>query len=304
MPSSIISQPHPILLLPVLSFLSLLAITFSSSDDPSINCSSSSTCGGVSISYPFWRSDGPPSFSAVHCGYPGFGIACEEDKQQPILQIGSGHYYKVTNIDYANGTINLTDMDVVLATPDTIRCPRSLRNFTFSSDVASSLNYTGADANLTFFFGCSVGDPSQWNDFPQQNVIPCVSYGDKSSFVFPSNGVPHEIRGVTCEDVVVAPVLRHFIWDPLGDPASVFSDALNYGFQLSWIAGAPKGCGECERSGRLCCFDQTHSSGRTFCSNGTRDGDCPGYQSSKQSWRKAESALDLSSTYRIEEESD
>nr|CAD1823511.1 unnamed protein product [Ananas comosus var. bracteatus] len=208
------------------------------SDDASsaANCSSSSTCGGVSISYPFWRSDGPPSFSAVHCGYPGFGIACElEDKQQPILQIGSVHYYKVTNIDYTGRTINLTDMDVVLATPDTIGCPRSLHNFTFSSDVASSLNYTGADANLTFFFGCSVGDPSPWNDFLQQNVIPCVGYGDKSSFVFPSNGIPPEIRGVPCEDVVVAPVLLHFL------ATYDFIEALNHGFQLAWIAGAPEG---------------------------------------------------------------
>ncbi|XP_020082611.1 uncharacterized protein LOC109706216 [Ananas comosus] len=265
MPSSI-----PILLLPVLSFLSLLAITFSSSDDPSINCSSSSTCGGVSISYPFWRSDGPPSFSAVHCGYPGFGIACElEDKQQPILQIGSDHYYKVTNIDYTNRTINLTDMDVVLATPDTIGCPRSLHNFTFSSDVASSLNYTGADANLTFFFGCSVNDPSPWNDFPQQNVIPCVGYGDKSSFVFPSNGIPPEIRAVPCEDVVVAPVLLHFL------ATYDFIEALNHGFQLAWIAGAPEGCEECERSGRRCCFNQT----RSFCSDATPAGYCPGMAS-------------------------
>ncbi|XP_020106137.1 LEAF RUST 10 DISEASE-RESISTANCE LOCUS RECEPTOR-LIKE PROTEIN KINASE-like 1.2 isoform X4 [Ananas comosus] len=157
-------------------------------------------------------------------------------------------------------------MDVVLATPDTIGCPRSLHNFTFSSDVASSLNYTGADANLTFFFGCSVGDPSPWNDFPQQNVIPCVGYGDKSSFVFPSNGIPPEIRGVPCEDVVVAPVLLHFL------ATYDFIEALNHGFQLAWIAGAPGGCEECERSGRLCCFNQT----RSFCSDATPDGYCPG----------------------------
>nr|CAD1823505.1 unnamed protein product [Ananas comosus var. bracteatus] len=245
------------LLLVVLSFLSLLTSTFgSSADDASsaANCSSSSTCGGVEISYPFWRSDGPPSFSAVHCGYPGFGIACEEDKQQPILQIGSGHSYKVTNIDYANRTINLTDMDVILATPDTIGCPRSLHNFTFSSDVASSLNYTGADANLTFFFNCP--DPAGLQpDFPH-NVIPCLGYEGNSTFVFRSDDVPYNFTfwSGTCEDVVVAPVLLDIL------ATYNFSEALNYGFQLAWMAGAPEGCGECESSGGRCGFNQTSAS--------------------------------------------
>nr|CAD1823416.1 unnamed protein product [Ananas comosus var. bracteatus] len=107
------------LLLPVLSFLSLLAITFSSSDDPSINCSSSSTCGGIDISYPFWRSVGPQSSSA-YCGYPGFGITCDKG-EHPILHIGFGHSYKVTDIDYAGRIINLTDTDVFLAGPPTTR---------------------------------------------------------------------------------------------------------------------------------------------------------------------------------------
>ncbi|XP_020105293.1 LEAF RUST 10 DISEASE-RESISTANCE LOCUS RECEPTOR-LIKE PROTEIN KINASE-like 2.1 isoform X2 [Ananas comosus] len=271
------------LLLVVLSFLSLLTSTFgSSADDASsaANCSSSSTCGGVEISYPFWRSDGPPSFSAVHCGYPGFGIACEEDKQQPILQIGSGHSYKVTNIDYANRTINLTDMDVILATPDTIGCPRSLHNFTFSSDVASSLNYTGADANLTFFFGCP--DPAGLQpDFPH-NVIPCLGYEGNSTFVFRSDDVPYNFTfwSGTCEDVVVAPVLLDIL------ATYNFSEALNYGFQLAWMAGAAEGCGECESSGGRCGFNQTSASPLCFCPDGTRAGGDCGYQSSKKSWRK------------------
>nr|CAD1823415.1 unnamed protein product [Ananas comosus var. bracteatus] len=266
------------LLLVVLSFLSLLTSTFgSSADDASsaANCYSSSTCGGVSISYPFWRSDGPPSFSAVHCGYPGFGIACDEDMQQPILQIGSRHYYKVTNIDYDGRTINLTDTDVLTGPDDKSSCPRVRHNLTFTSDIASSLNYTSADANLTFFFNCP--DPAGLQpDFPH-NVIPCLDYEGNSSFVFPSDDVPYDFTfwSSTCEDIVVAPMLFDFLSDLFSGPTPVFSDALNYGFQLAWIAGAPEGCGECESSGRRCGFNQTSGSPLCFCPDGTRaGGDC------------------------------
>ncbi|XP_020106134.1 LEAF RUST 10 DISEASE-RESISTANCE LOCUS RECEPTOR-LIKE PROTEIN KINASE-like 1.2 isoform X1 [Ananas comosus] len=271
-------------LLAVLSFLSLLTSTFgSSADDASsaADCSSSSTCGDVSISYPFWRSDGPPSFSAVQCGYPGFGIACElEDKQQPILQIGSGRY-NVSHVDYDSRTIDLTDTNVLTSPDDKSSCPIVRHNLTFAGDVASSLNYTGADANLTFLFNCSVGDGPP-HDFLQYNVIPCLGYADKPSFVFRSDDVPYNLTfwSGTCEDVVVAPVLLDILSDPGWDPAHDFSEALNYGFQLAWMAGAAEGCGECESSGGHCGFNQTSGSPLCFCPDGTRaGGDCPVTQS-------------------------
>nr|CAD1823421.1 unnamed protein product [Ananas comosus var. bracteatus] len=143
MPSTT-SRPHPLLLL-VLHFLSMLTITFSSTDNPSsvVGCSLSDMRGGVNISYPFWCSDGPPSSSA-YCGYPGFMI---------------------------------------------LRQSASQRYLTFTSDVASSLSYTGADVNLTFFFNCS--DDGPWGNFPQ-NMISCLGYNsERISYVFRS----------TCEDV-------------------------------------------------------------------------------------------------------
>nr|CAD1823503.1 unnamed protein product [Ananas comosus var. bracteatus] len=104
-------------------------------------------------------------------------------------------------------------------------CARVHHNLTFTSDVASSLSYTGGDVNLTFFFNCS--DDGPWGNFPQ-NMISCLGYNsERISYIFRS----------TCEDVVVPLVLLDSVINRLLDLTYRFSDVPYFGFQLTWIAG-------------------------------------------------------------------
>jgi hypothetical protein len=78
-------------------------LLFATADAYSASCSNA-TCGGQTISYPFWLANAGPN-----CGYPGLGIVCKENT--PILD-HQFHQYRVMRIDYADRTVSLACLRV------------------------------------------------------------------------------------------------------------------------------------------------------------------------------------------------
>ncbi|XP_039848568.1 uncharacterized protein LOC120707675 [Panicum virgatum] len=100
--------------------------------DPSMCLRQNYTCGGFSISYPFYiRTGDLLGNTSSYCGYPGLEIQCEED--QAFLELESGKY-TVTHIDYDYDNDNLT---VQLVDPEVLDwrngCPRTDHNVTLRS---------------------------------------------------------------------------------------------------------------------------------------------------------------------------
>ena len=149
-------------------------------------------CGEDIIRYPFWvRSES--SSDQQYCGYPGFGVRCENDKA--VLGLPGDRNYSVKDINYTNHTLTLVDIDVTTNQ----RCPRPRQNFSLET---LPLNYSSMDSNLSFYSNCSF--------YPQTvPVIPCLNISSYRSYVFVEN---HETVGYdwskNCEEKVVVTV-RH-----------------------------------------------------------------------------------------------
>jgi hypothetical protein len=97
------TMPPLLLLLPVL-------LLFATAHGYPSTCSNA-TCGHLTIAYPFWLN----SSSASSCGYPGLGLACE-DNTTLILLAQSHDRYIVSDIDFATHTIFLADGEAFNAT--------------------------------------------------------------------------------------------------------------------------------------------------------------------------------------------
>ena len=153
----------------LLLLLLLVAVAASHGDssdgayDPSMCLNQAYTCGGMSISYPFYLSEETRDLKGnanSYCGYPGLGILCKDDK--PMLQLnGEAENYTVKSIDGASATVSLADPEVVGSS-----CPRVDHNVTIppgswleflDSTVDCLFFYLGCYFNSTFFQPPGIG---------------------------------------------------------------------------------------------------------------------------------------------------
>ncbi|XP_042375480.1 LEAF RUST 10 DISEASE-RESISTANCE LOCUS RECEPTOR-LIKE PROTEIN KINASE-like 2.5 isoform X2 [Zingiber officinale] len=222
-------------------FLLFLLVLFSVPSRSEYTCPNSTpaNCGGVNISYPFWKSSDFLQNNNPYCGYRGFNVTCEPDSL-PILRLGD-YDYTVLGIDYKTRVISLADAEIFNRGSD--HCPRGLHNVTLSSNV--SLSYTNNDVNITFFFNCDDGES-------QNNSISCANPG--KNYVFGEN---MEYVPENCDEILVLPVLRSNLADP-GQLGRDYASVLRLGFQLNWSYDTNGNCANCQSSGGLCGYNKTN----------------------------------------------
>ncbi|XP_052142971.1 LEAF RUST 10 DISEASE-RESISTANCE LOCUS RECEPTOR-LIKE PROTEIN KINASE-like 2.1 [Oryza glaberrima] len=257
--------------------------------DTSICLEKPTTCGNVSISYPFYLAKETQDIngsSNSYCGYPGLAIDC--DDAQPILQLNGAEKYKVNYINYGNGSItnvSLVDQEVV---NDSSGCPRVDHNMTIPP--ISWLFLPGMSVDyLVFFLSCSF--PNLF--LPPENTDPitCSFIGlTGQSYVLPKDQVPPGSWTQFCQKIYEVPVVKYEPMDPKGDAwrKGGYGQVLLQGFALSVNdSRRPPNCTQCEESEGRCGFSQAREFIGCLCPNGRvrslrcYDSDLTGYSSLK-----------------------
>ncbi|KAL5075433.1 hypothetical protein RYX36_014417 [Vicia faba] len=85
-------------------FYFLTTITLSYAVDPYFEACEPKTCGNQTITYPFYIKGIQETF----CGYPGFGIACDNTIDFPILNL-SNTFYTINQILYQNHSFRVSN---------------------------------------------------------------------------------------------------------------------------------------------------------------------------------------------------
>ncbi|KAK1666507.1 hypothetical protein QYE76_054666 [Lolium multiflorum] len=229
-------------------------LVFATADAYTAPCSNG-TCGGRNIAYPFWLHNLGPN-----CGYPGFGLFCEE-MNTPILL--SEHRYRVLRIDYTNHTVSLADVDVWNTT-----CPRLIFDLSIElNPYYSSLQLTRSNSNLTLLYNCKSGvsRPSavKLEGCPEQNT---------TWYVLPDDGVTVKATGYGCEAAVTTPVRSsHRLAN------ASLGEMLSDGFEMRYAAESEQ-CVACEQSGGRCSYGRRKDDGwlefACFCDDGANERQC------------------------------
>nr|POE91695.1 leaf rust 10 disease-resistance locus receptor-like protein kinase-like 1.2 [Quercus suber] len=208
----------------------------------------------VDYRYPFWVHNESAS-DQQYCGYPGFGIMCLNGTA--VLEI-HGDRYHVKDINYADYTLSLVDIDVSNQT-----CPRPRARHSVSLETLP-LKYSSIDLNLSFYFNCT-SDPAI-----TVPPIPCLNVNGsyRHSYVFVEN---HETEGYdwskNCEEKAVVTV-RHIQTEiNIEDLIDRFGGAMNDGFVLDWER--VKDCVACENSEGYCGYNATAEEFLCFCNDGS-----------------------------------
>jgi hypothetical protein len=261
---------------PLLPFLLLLPVLLlpTVADAFPASCSNA-TCGEYEIHYPFWLN----SSGYDNCGYPGLGLACE-DNSRLILSV-QGHRYRIISFEYNDHVVAVSDADAELDEYGG-GCPRLHWNLTI--DYSSSwLQLASSDSNVTFLYNCK-------KDIPLPSAVElrgCQGVHDnKRSYVLPdgvSNGA--EAYDYECEDVVVAPVLGVHKTGTTGTPPLLnvsLGDVIRAGFEFIYKPNS-QFCSRCERSGGWCGYRRNHTNGdmgfTCFCDSGPTTERCGAYAS-------------------------
>ncbi|KAL4633174.1 hypothetical protein ACB092_04G103100 [Castanea dentata] len=231
-------------------------------------------CGNVIIGYPFWVYNESASDQQYYCGYPGFGVRCQDGKA--VLRLSGDRNYYVKDITYTSyGSLTLVDTDVTTNQ----KCPRPRQNISLET---LPLDYSSMDLNLSFYYNC-ISYP------PTVPFIPCLNISSNRSYVFVEN---HETEGFesfdwskNCEEKVVVTVIDIQTEINIVDR---FGAALNDGFVLAW--GRVEDCVTCEDSEGFCGYNATAKEYLCFCKDGSaRSNSCKGKHDRK--WIKIVAGL-------------
>ncbi|XP_075662114.1 LEAF RUST 10 DISEASE-RESISTANCE LOCUS RECEPTOR-LIKE PROTEIN KINASE-like 2.1 isoform X2 [Castanea sativa] len=220
-------------------------------------------CGNVIIAYPFWVYIESASDQQYYCGYPGFGVRCQDGKA--VLRLSGDRNYHMKDINYSGYTGNLTLVDTDVSTNQ--KCPRPRQNF--SLETLPYLNYSSMDLNLSFYYNCI--------SYPQTvPFIPCLNISSNRSYVFVET---HETEGFdwskNCEEKVVVTVRDIQTEINIVDLIARFGEAMNDGFVLDW--GRVEDCVTCEDSEGFCGYNATAKEYLCFCKDGsTHSNSCKG----------------------------
>ncbi|XP_047058367.1 LEAF RUST 10 DISEASE-RESISTANCE LOCUS RECEPTOR-LIKE PROTEIN KINASE-like 2.7 [Lolium rigidum] len=239
--------------------LPAVVLLFAAAKAYAASCSDA-TCGGQTISYPFWLANSGPN-----CGYPGLGISCQDNT--PILD-HQFHQYRVLRIDYTNRTVALADADAWNTT-----CPRL--TFSLSPDPNSWLQLTRSNFNLTVLYHCKA-------KLPRPSAVKLDGCPDQSDtwYVLPDDGVTGKAYGHGCEKAVTTPVLLSSAHRLAANPS--LGEVLSAGFEMRYDAKNEQ-CGACEQSGGRCRYGRIEEHGGTgfacVCDDGANERQCGDAQS-------------------------
>ncbi|PAN29136.2 hypothetical protein PAHAL_5G199800 [Panicum hallii] len=244
-------------------------------------CPESSSCGNVSIRYPFYLSsttrnstDYSYNYNPYSCGYTDLEIFCQDEGPTgtPVISLG-GDNYTILNIDYGSKTIILADSDVLVGGS----CPAVRHGVSFNK---MWLHNTSSNANLTFYFNC-YSTRRDGEVLPPDLVtyeIGCnfkSPYADGASFVFTPDdndkAKEHALdQDGRCKEVVSVPVRSEVL---MARNQSVlvtggYAEVLWYGFELEWNRATTDECYLCEQSDGKCAYSQKREFMGCLCSNG------------------------------------
>ncbi|XP_030939229.1 LEAF RUST 10 DISEASE-RESISTANCE LOCUS RECEPTOR-LIKE PROTEIN KINASE-like 1.2 isoform X4 [Quercus lobata] len=248
----------------IVSFFFFFFNSIGTNSSPLLSTCAPRYCGNVMIGYPF-RDSNEITSDQQYCGYPGFGVRCENGKA--VLGLSGDRNYYVKDINYTSHTLTLVDIDVT--TNQT--CPRPRQNFSLET---LPLKYSSMDSNLSFYSNCYPYPPTV-------PVIPCLNISSYRSYVFVEN---HETEGYdwskNCEEKVVVTV-RHIQTEiNIVDLIHRFGVAMNDGFVLDW--GRVKDCVTCEDSEGYCGYDAAAEEFLCVCNDGsTHSNSCKDKQGNK-----------------------
>ncbi|XP_066312379.1 LEAF RUST 10 DISEASE-RESISTANCEUS RECEPTOR-LIKE PROTEIN KINASE-like 1.2 [Miscanthus floridulus] len=227
-------------------------------------CSESFKCGGVNISYPFYLADATRETADYgynySCRYTDLKIFCQGEGPTgiPVISLG-GENYAVQKIFYDNHTIILADSDVFVGGS----CPAVSHNVSFEE---LWLYNSSAFHNLTFFFGCHLGD-SMTLEFDAYK-IKCADFksppdaGPGDSFVVMTDEhdrYPEQELAMNCNMIVTVPVNHDVLMAASNQQdfrSGGYGDVLRRGFELEWERVTVDGCHLCEESNGQCAYSQ------------------------------------------------
>ncbi|KAM0857126.1 hypothetical protein ACQ4PT_048664 [Festuca glaucescens] len=267
---------HQLLLLFLLSVAASHGVAFGATYDSSMCLSEPYSCGGLSFSYPFYRSSDRKDVDSNEnslCGYPGIGIVCDDDK--PILQLDGVENYTVKSIDGSRAKVSIADPEAGGS------CPRVEHNVTFAQ--GSWLAFPDSTVDYLFLFlDClfrqGLVRPNPLHEITCPDV---VSSFTGYSFVLPNGSVPVGNWSQACRLVIRVPVLK---FDHPADPNddawrnTSYGKVLRQGFEVSWDSNnRPVSCTQCEDSNGRCAYNQIGAFVSCLCTNGQVNSDhCSG----------------------------
>jgi hypothetical protein len=239
-------------------------------------CPESSSCGNVSIRYPFYLSSTTRNITNYNtsCGYTDLEIICQDEGPTgtPVIFLGVDEY-TILNISYDSNTIILADSDVLVGGS----CPAVGHGVSFNK---MWLHNTSSNDNLTFYFNCystrSHGVALPPDLIPYKIGCNLMSpYADGASFVFAPDdhdkAKEHALdQDGRCKEVVSVPVRSEVL---MARNQSVlvtggYAEVLRYGFELEWNRATTDHCDLCEQSGGKCAYSQKREFMSCLCSNG------------------------------------
>ncbi|KAI8022005.1 LEAF RUST 10 DISEASE-RESISTANCE LOCUS RECEPTOR-LIKE PROTEIN KINASE-like 1.2 [Camellia lanceoleosa] len=201
------------------------------------------TCGGKSISYPFWIQGEQESY----CGYPGFELTCQNNHS--ILQIPENNY-TVQEIFYGNQSIRISVSNLGG------ECLPPIRNLSLE---VGKFKFASSDIPyLHILSNCSLSLPGGLLDY---NRISCGAKNEDvwgSALAMFENNKNLSYALGKCKTQVLAPVELN-VYDGIEED---YMDVLRRGFVLRWTA---TDCSECESSGGRCGFNESSFHFLCFC---------------------------------------
>ncbi|XP_058738011.1 LEAF RUST 10 DISEASE-RESISTANCE LOCUS RECEPTOR-LIKE PROTEIN KINASE-like 2.4 [Vicia villosa] len=236
-------------------FYFLTTTTLSYGVDPNFEACEPKTCGNQSISYPFYIKETQPTF----CGYPGFGLTCDNTIGFPILNL-SNTFYTINQFFYQNHSFRVSN--AIFSRPDT---KKGCLLFSPTQNLSFPTNLFYLAHNQTevrLFFGC---DSSKLPRTLQRNEVGC-SAGNETNSVVALYADDKNVSFVSknCRDEVVYARVENGVEGGI-------QEALRNGFRLNWIASD---CRECNSTGGRCGFDADMYSFRCYCTDRVHPAKC------------------------------
>ncbi|XP_037497370.1 LEAF RUST 10 DISEASE-RESISTANCE LOCUS RECEPTOR-LIKE PROTEIN KINASE-like 1.2 [Jatropha curcas] len=235
-------------------FIIILSVDLVLSAESKYEACKPKNCGtGPNISYPFYIRKNHTDY----CGHPGFNVLCENRK--PIYKTSRAHYI-IQNINYENQSFRLIDTEILDST-----CPTPSKNYTFDR---SSVDFSPYHADIFFFYNCNTSISANY----KESGIPCNGKSKNETFIaLVPRDEPLNWNLKACESIVAAPVQLEQENINQTIVHVDYKKLLKNGFTLKWI-GLGYSCGECQRSGGHCGFEEGNSV--CYCPDGSHPKHC------------------------------
>jgi hypothetical protein len=210
-------------------------------------------CGNQTIRYPFYIK----GIQQPLCGYPGFGISCDNNLGFPILNL-TNTFYIINEIFYQNQSLRVSNVDFSRSNINK-GCFSPTQNLTFPINM---FNLAHNQTQVVLFFGCnSTKLPREM----ERNKIGCSAENEKSSVVaLYGDDKNASFVSKNCRGDVVSAMVENGVKGEI-------EESLRNGFLLNWIAAD---CSECYKSGGRCGFDSSIYSFRCYCTDRAHAAKC------------------------------